>query len=82
LERVKKSTFVILSEAKDLRSLLRFNDLRTTPEILRFAQDDTFRILSDLLGERVSGDGVFSSRRRTGEGPLPFSPLQARGEFK
>jgi hypothetical protein len=40
-EGVKKSTFVILSEAKDLRSLLRFKDLRTTAEILRFAQDDT-----------------------------------------
>jgi hypothetical protein len=45
---MKESTFVILSEAKDLRSLLRFNDLRTTAEILRFAQDDTFRILSHL----------------------------------
>jgi hypothetical protein len=25
------------------------------------------------LGERVSGDGAFSSRRRTGEGFLPFA---------
>jgi len=25
------------------------------------------------LGERVAGDGAFSSRRRTGEGFLPFA---------
>jgi len=25
------------------------------------------------LGERVSGDGAFSSRRRTGEGFIPFA---------
>jgi hypothetical protein len=38
----RKQPDVILSEAKDLRSLLHFDDLRTTAEILRFAQDDTF----------------------------------------
>jgi hypothetical protein len=31
---------VILSEAKDLRSFMPFSELRTTAEILRFAQDD------------------------------------------
>ncbi len=34
-EGVKNSTLVILGEAKELSSLLRFNDLRTTAEILR-----------------------------------------------
>jgi len=29
-------------------------------------------IIALSLGERVSGDGAFSSRRRTGEGLLPF----------
>jgi hypothetical protein len=36
----------MLSEAKDLRSLPWLNGLRPTAEILRFAQDDTFRISS------------------------------------
>jgi len=43
---VKKSMPVILSEAKDPGSFLWFIDLRTTAEILRCAQDDTFRISS------------------------------------
>ena len=47
-ERVKKSTPAILSEAKDPGSFLWFSDLRTTTEILRCAQDDTFRISSHL----------------------------------
>jgi hypothetical protein len=41
-EAVKKSMPVILSEAKDPGSFLWFSDLRTTAEILRCAQDDTF----------------------------------------
>jgi len=42
-EGAKDQVHVILSEAKDLRSFFQRNDLRTTAEILRFAQDDTFR---------------------------------------
>jgi hypothetical protein len=38
---LKGQTPVILSAAKDLRSLLWFDDLRTTAEILRCAQDDS-----------------------------------------
>ena len=40
---------VILSEAKDLRSFMPFNELRTTAEILRFAQDDRGEYLSILF---------------------------------
>jgi hypothetical protein len=37
-ERVKKSMPVILSEAKDLCSFFRLNDIRKTAKMLRFAQ--------------------------------------------
>jgi hypothetical protein len=39
---VKKSTAVVLSEAKDLGSCSSFNYLRKTAEMLRCAQHDTF----------------------------------------
>jgi hypothetical protein len=40
IERVKKSIPVILSEAKDLRSFFRLNEIRKTAGMLRFAQHD------------------------------------------
>jgi hypothetical protein len=49
---------VILSEAKNPRSFLCFSGLRTTSEILRFAQDDTFRIPSHLPSR---GDNAWPS---------------------
>jgi len=57
---------VIPSEARNLHLLVFMGIM----QMLRFAQHDSL-ISSQLLGERVSGDGVFSSRRRTGEGSLP-----------
>jgi hypothetical protein len=42
---INKTRPVILSEAKDLRSLQWFSGWRRTAEILRFAEDDT-------MGER------------------------------
>jgi hypothetical protein len=47
---------VIPSAAKDLRSFSRFNDLGTTAEILRCAQDDKRLILS-LLQSNAYGAG-------------------------
>jgi len=41
---------VILSEAKDLRSFSWSRNSRTTAEILRRAQDDTFRVSSHSVG--------------------------------
>ena len=42
-------------------------------------QKPTFTTAALSLGERVSGDGVFSSRRRTGEGSVPrHSSLRIR----
>jgi len=58
-EPVKKSAPVILSEAKDPRSFPWFNNLRTTAEILRCAQDDTFRI-SSHVPDTVSPEIVLS----------------------
>ena len=46
---MKKSTPVILSEAKDPGSFLCFSDLRITTEILRCAQDDRIPISSHFL---------------------------------
>jgi hypothetical protein len=64
---VKKSPIpVIPSGARNLHLLVFMGIM----QMLRFAQHDSL-ISSQLLGERVSGDGVFSSRRRTGEGSLP-----------
>ena len=46
---------VILSEAKDLRSSSWSNDIRTTAEILRSAQDDRQLASSDSSRERAEG---------------------------
>jgi len=58
-ESVKKSKLVILSEAKDPSSLFLFSDLRATTEILRCAQDDTFRVPSHLV--MPTADRCFST---------------------
>jgi hypothetical protein len=49
---VKKSTAVILSVAKDLRSWFLFKGLRTTAEMLRYAQHDRFEFFHTF---RTSG---------------------------
>jgi hypothetical protein len=61
-EPVKKSAPVILSEAKDPRSFPWFNNLRTTAEILRCAQDDTFRISSHVQRLSASQGGKAALR--------------------
>jgi len=47
---------VILSAAKDPRSFSKFNDLGTTAEILRYAQDDK-RLIFSLLQSSACGAG-------------------------
>ena len=45
-------------------------------------QKPTFTTAALSLGERVSGDGVFSSRRRTGEGLLPSAGRLGRPSIR
>jgi MFS family permease len=58
---------VILSGANDLRGFVRYNGIRATAEILRSAQDDIFRISSELFGGESRLRRIFSRnyRRRT-----------------
>ena len=70
---------VILSVAKDPRSSLHLNDLRTTAEILRYAQDDTFRISSHLpsrgITALIEGAEPRSGDRRSAIIKTALSPL-------
>jgi hypothetical protein len=54
---------VILSEAKDPGSFLWSSDLRTTAEILRYAQDDTFRISSHLPSRGITAHNEHAEPR-------------------
>jgi hypothetical protein len=58
----------MLSAAKHLCSFSQLLEPKATAEILRFAQDDSRSIFSDLLspGDRLGRDGAFTSRRGPG----------------
>ena len=69
---------VILSGAKDLRGFLCYDDLRTTAEILRSAQDDISNSFTASKPFRAAGEGgwftfVFSRWQEaalSGQGPF------------
>ena len=69
---------VILSGAKDLRGFLCYDDLRTTAEILRSAQDDISNSFTASNPFRAAGEGgwftfVFSRWQEaalSGQGPF------------
>jgi hypothetical protein len=82
-EAVKKSTAVILSEAKDLRSCFCFNDLRTTAEMLRCAQHDRIEFFhSFFLSGCMRPSGAILSILRREIADVPRNGTSAQPAVK